>query len=546
MRKRGLTYVLAAMMLIGSTGIGGTSYVRADEPAITEEGEIETTETEEPTEEVTEEITEEVTEDVTEDVTEEITEETTEEVTEDTTEDSESETTTDVIEISSEMIDDEDQAPVTWYIDYNYVLSGDYIKLKKYIGSSKNVSVPKSATINGKTYITYLDVQVDTDGNRNKSIFADADVETIRFANGFKFPKDSSYLFAYCCSLKQINLKGVDISQVKNMSYMFERCNNLEELDLSGFDMSSVTEAAGMIPRTYGGLTRPTVIYTPINLKVDVGLYPYYFMNDRYGDALSYLPKNMDHSIKLCAYEDYWLIYDEITGWAKVYGKYRYYWTGNPGEFAPCLVRGDLIDNNDTFYFVGEEGYFDDTFTGIARKHSNGHLRFARNGVMDLTFTGLALDPQNHWRFVRNGIMDSTFTGIAQNTNGKWYYCKKGRIDTSFTNMIAKNTNGKYHYCLNGRPTAKFNGIAYCPEVNNWYYCTNGKVDFKTSGIVAPCTNGSWYYVTKSRIDRSFTGIATGTDGKKYYVIKGLVDRAFSGTVTYQGKKYTVVNGVVK
>ena len=55
MRKRGLTYVLAAMMLIGSTGIGG-NYVRADEPAITEDGENETEETEEPIEKTTEEI----------------------------------------------------------------------------------------------------------------------------------------------------------------------------------------------------------------------------------------------------------------------------------------------------------------------------------------------------------------------------------------------------------------------------------------------------------------------------------------------------------
>ena len=81
MRKRGLPYVLAAMMLIGSTGIGG-NYVRADEPAVTEEGEIETTETEEPIEEVTEGITEEVMEEVTEESTEKITEDSVEDITE--------------------------------------------------------------------------------------------------------------------------------------------------------------------------------------------------------------------------------------------------------------------------------------------------------------------------------------------------------------------------------------------------------------------------------------------------------------------------------
>ena len=64
MRKRGLTYVLAAMMLIGSTGIGGSN-VRADEPAVVEEAggeETEAAEVEEDTAEVITEVASEETE----------------------------------------------------------------------------------------------------------------------------------------------------------------------------------------------------------------------------------------------------------------------------------------------------------------------------------------------------------------------------------------------------------------------------------------------------------------------------------------------------
>ena len=54
------------------------------------------------------------------------------------------------------------------------------------------------------------------------------------------------------------------------------------------------------------------------------------------------------------------------------------------------------------------------------------------------------------------------------------------------------------------------------------------------------------YYVTKGKIDHKFIGIAPGIDGKKYYVYKGKVNTSYSGIYTYQGKKYKVVNGVVK
>lgn len=124
--------------------------------------------------------------------------------------------------------------------------------------------------------------------------------------------------------------------------------------------------------------------------------------------------------------------------------------------------------------------------------------------------------------------------GWVKESDG-WHYYVEGELYNGPT-MLAK-----------GKPNTSFTGkIAYCPETDNWYYCTKGKIDYSFSGKVAPCTNGSMYYVTKGRIDRSFTGIAEDVEGNKYYVVKGVVKKEYTGTVSYKGKTYKVVKGVVK
>ena len=548
MRKRGLTYVLAAMMLIGSTGISG-GYVRADEPAITEEGENETEETEEPTEKTTEE-TEFDLEDVESEADEvklEVGDVSLEAEDVEKTEDSDG-----IVDITDDQFVESDDLPGAkydfdeYFKDYDYFIDSESntVFLKEYKGDDTDVFIPYiTENRNGLLWTAFG--QHWTENRLQVSIWSDvnildnggwefvSNVKSITFDEGFKFPAHPDALFSECVSLENIDFSGVDTSEVCDMNYMFEGCESLKSLNLSSFDMSKVTDAYGMFARCYS----LKIINTPLNVKCDIELPRK--MYDVDGNVYTTLPKNMSKSIKLAQSTRLFK-----NGWYKnSKGIYRFY-DHDKVYSGPRIIA--KMPTKNTWWVAGSDGKHDTSFTGIAPKNTNGHLRFARNGVMDLTFTGLALDPDNHWRFVRNGAIDSSFTGIAQNTNGKWYYCTKGRVDTSFTNMIAKNTNGKYYYVLNGRPTSKFNGIAYCPEVKNWYYCTNGKVDFKFSGKVAPCTNGNWYYVTKSRIDYTFTGVAEGTDGKKYYVIKGLVDRTFSGTVTYNKITYNVVNGVVK
>lgn len=49
--------------------------------------------------------------------------------------------------------------------------------------------------------------------------------------------KDGSYMFAYCKSLKRVELKGG--KEIKDISGMFSGCKELEYLDISNFDVSN-------------------------------------------------------------------------------------------------------------------------------------------------------------------------------------------------------------------------------------------------------------------------------------------------------------------
>lgn len=574
MRKRGLPYVLAAMMLIGSTGIGG-NYVRADEPAVTEEGEIETTETEESSEEINEGVTEEVTEETTEDVIGESTEENTTEAEVDNI-------------ITDDSFDSEDSPTLyNWYRLYDHYeveIDEDTETGVLYLYSYNDegytdteIYVPAKAYVNGYPCVTRLRHNhgyYEYEENHGSSIWAarygdfvdccHSDVEKITIDPAIPI-EDMEDFFNSCVKLKSFSMEGNDTSKVRNLRSMFYHCESIESVDLSGLELKDINNIGFMFLCCYnlksvnfGSMTLSKsgytyvesvfadcirletidmhsldfsnvtstcmclddckalkTIQTPYNVKVDIKLP--HTMYDASGNVYTTLPKNLDHSIKIST--DKSII---RNGWKKVKGVWKYYVNGKLYNGVTILAK--VSSKGDGIWWATSDGTHDVNFTGIAQKNTNGHWRFARNGVMDLTYSGL-----------------------AQNTNGNWFYVKDGCIDTSFTNQIAPATNGKFYYVLKGRPNKAFDKkIAYCPSANKWYYCTKGVVDFKFSGKVAPCTDGNRYYVTKGTIDKSFTGIAVGVDGKKYYVVKGKVDVSFTGIYTYQGKNYNVVKGVVK
>ena len=60
------------------------------------------------------------------------------------------------------------------------------------------------------------------------------------------FIRNMSFMFLGCCNLNHLNLSSFDISNVTNMSYMFSGCSNLKNLYLISFDTKNVNDMSHM------------------------------------------------------------------------------------------------------------------------------------------------------------------------------------------------------------------------------------------------------------------------------------------------------------
>lgn len=54
------------------------------------------------------------------------------------------------------------------------------------------------------------------------------------------------YMFYDCCNLSEIDVSGFDTSYVESMSFMFGMCESVKSLDVNGFDTSRVKDMSGM------------------------------------------------------------------------------------------------------------------------------------------------------------------------------------------------------------------------------------------------------------------------------------------------------------
>ena len=93
-----------------------------------------------------------------------------------------------------------------------------------------------------------LDTSEVTDMSR---MFYDCDHLVSLDVSGLDTSKVTSMegMFMSCSSLKSLNLGEIDTHNVTNMENMFSGCVNLMSLDVSRFDTSKVTEMAGMFER---------------------------------------------------------------------------------------------------------------------------------------------------------------------------------------------------------------------------------------------------------------------------------------------------------
>lgn len=175
--------------------------------------------------------------------------------------------------------------------DWDYTETENSIILTKYIGTSKEVVVPK--TMNGLPVqlkainstvipkdITSFSISQEGTGKvtlQNKTLksafdtfpnLTEVDLRCLDTAG----VKDFSRMFSNCKKLVNVQLTGFDTSAATNMNRMFNECDSLEKIDLSSFDLSSVTDKGFMF---FVYQQKPLVVVTK-----DQRLFQYTFTSD--------------------------------------------------------------------------------------------------------------------------------------------------------------------------------------------------------------------------------------------------------------------------
>ena len=225
---------------------------------------------------------------------------------------------------------------------------------------------------------------------------------------------------------------------------------------------------------------------------------------------------------------DYKNITTSYTGMAKIGGSWWYMKNGK----LDLTYTGLATNRYGTWYM--KNGKLDITVTGM-RKVSSGWV-YIKNGKFDTTYTGMAKNSHGWW-YMTNGKLDLTYTGMAKNAYG-WWYMTNGKLDLTYTGL-ATNTYGTW-YMKNGKLDKTVTGMRKVSS--GWVYIKNGKFDTTYTGMAK--NSHGWWYMTNGKLDLTFTGIAKNAYGQ-WYMKNGKLDTTYTGTITYNGKKYNIVNGKV-
>ena len=156
-------------------------------------------------------------------------------------------------------------------------------------------------------------------------------------------------------------------------------------------------------------------------------------------------------------------------------------------------------------------------------------------------FTGLMKQSDGVWRYLINETVQSTYTGLVKHSTGTWYYVENGVVQFDVTGLV-KHASGSWYYVKNGKMQGGYMGFVK-HITGTWYYIEKGKMQSSYTGLAKHST-GSWYYTVKGKMQGSYTGLAKHVTGKWYYVENGKWLKSFSGLVKYNGKFYTVKQGL--
>jgi len=132
-----------------------------------------------------------------------------------------------------------DAAAYTALQDFEYTRKdADTVLLTKYIGTSRNVTVPGTYSLDGEDCKVELASQSVFAGNTN--------LTSVTISSGVYFAdRAMTMLFAKCEALRAVKIKA-DTAYVTDMSFLFYGCEALETLDLSDLKTANVVTMKGM------------------------------------------------------------------------------------------------------------------------------------------------------------------------------------------------------------------------------------------------------------------------------------------------------------
>lgn len=165
---------------------------------------------------------------------------------------------------------------------------------------------------------------------------------------------------------------------------------------------------------------------------------------------------------------------------------------------------------------------------------------YVNNGVVDETKTGIVTDTQrNASYYAKNGMLQGDYTGIAPG-DGVYWYVNKGVVDKSVTSVIYDPDLANWYYVKNGEMQGGYTGLA--SNDAGYWFVRNGALDKSTDAVIFDQNLNGFYYVKDGMLQAGYTGLAKN-DAGLWYVDHGKVDFSKNGEITDNGVTYTINGG---
>ena len=195
--------------------------------------------------------------------------------------------------------------------------------------------------------------------------------------------------------------------------------------------------------------------------------------------------------------------------------------------------KNGLCKYNGSWWYISG-GKVNFNATGLCKY--NGSWWYVSGGRVNFNATGLC-KYNGLWWYVSGGKVNFSATGLCK-YNGSWWYVSGGRVNFNATGLC--KYNGTWWYVSSGR--VNFNATGLCKYNGYWFYVENGAVRFKNTLCKY---NGTWWYINNGVVNFSKTTLCKY--GKNWFAVsKGKVAWNYTGYLSYNGKRYKIVKGVVK